>query len=145
MSNEKKEVNVAEIVKEAISQALPAAVAVAVQTQNAQRMASPEVLVSGNCEDCGQPIIKGKWACNKKHRKIEVWPKESENHFEGVAINHVWYRSNGPGHLITVPEDANIEYMLAQRDQAEKEAREGRKRKVKDYMNDFRARHSGSM
>jgi len=106
-------------------------------TLNAQRQAPPagpplkRQPVGGQCPDCGQPQFldpaKGLFfSCDSKHEKIVVLPNEAD-HFIGVAINGVWYKSNNHSHLLTVPKENEIRKYLENWDRQEREYRTGRK------------------
>lgn len=65
------------------------------------------------CGECGQYVS----ACKSKHTKMSVFPKNRRlgkkgQGFCGVQVNGITYRSNGPGHKVTVPLDNHIEATL---------------------------------
>jgi hypothetical protein len=133
--------DVAALVKAALAEALPAAVQIAMQVANTPRATPQEAVAAvetGRCQDCNQPIIRGKYACNKEHRTACIFPEESPEYFPGLGLNGHWYKSNGFGHYVMIPKDFNAEEMLRRWDLSEKEARTGKKRLVKQYEADFR-------
>lgn len=63
------------------------------------------------CGECGQR----QKACKGKHRKANLWPKTrlGLKHHQGIYLNSVRYYQETPHGYVTVPEDCNVEYMLA--------------------------------
>ena len=128
----KPEQSVSDAIKEAIKEALPMAAAMAAQASAAAQpkpVAGPGLPFlkqnKGKCSECGQFEA----ACKNEHRLACVFPDDEEigTFFQGVKINGVRYMSNGPGHLITVPKDSNVEYMVSAWVSQEKVLRTGRK------------------
>lgn len=76
------------------------------------------------CPDCGQKQI----ACQSKHRKVVVLPRDARTAvwFPGFFLNGVKYRSNNPGHQITVPANANVEHAVEAFEEQEDLVRNGR-------------------
>lgn len=105
---------VGDAISQAIKEALPVAVAAAVKMSRQPAPVEPEPLAAGSqvgeCGTCRQPF----GGCGGKHRKIVVGPERDENWriFPGIAINGVRYLSQGPGHMIDVPADSDIEYKI---------------------------------
>lgn len=144
MSDGKKpaEPTLKEAIAEAISQALPAAVQVAMQAQRATPAApvEPPVMVdSGSCMECGQPIVKGKYACQQKHQYAVVMPNLNQRYFLGIKINGVTYLSTN-GQNVCLPASINVAGHLDAWDKKEQELMNGTKRNVSAAKNDFRHR-----
>lgn len=143
------------IISEAIAQALPAAVQIAMQTTakaeeasdaaeaKAKAAAATAFLEGGRCQECEQPIVRGKYACNKEHRMAVVFPDINEAYFQGIMINGKCYRSDYDGHAILVPKDANVEHMVAAYNQSERNLAQGKHRNARQSLSDFRHRKSG--
>lgn len=81
----------------------------------------------GQCSECRQPSIRGRYACKGKHTKMVVYPSDPfwGKYFQGVCIGGAWYLS-GPGEQITVPEENNIEYEVQKWMVMERENAQGR-------------------
>jgi hypothetical protein len=111
--NKKEEVkaqgSTAEQVREIVEAMVPSIVA-AVQAGNQRSGVAPKAK-KPKCHECGQDNM----ACGEKHRQVVVFVSGPyERWFQGVQINGVAYKSNNASHLITVPADANVEYMMEQ-------------------------------
>lgn len=65
----------------------------------------------GQCADCGQQLV----ACKGEHIEMVVFPSDQRfaRWFHGICIGGVRYRSNGPGHRITVPKSNDIAHMVS--------------------------------
>lgn len=76
------------------------------------------------CGDCGQKLK----ACKGKHRKLVVLPRDARTAqwFPGFFLNGVKYRSNHPGHAITVPAESNPESFVEAFEEQEDYIRNGR-------------------
>jgi hypothetical protein len=113
--------------EEAIQKGIAEGIALASQMAARSQAASAPAPAPrrSRCSECGQPQM----ACNNEHRLTIVWPTDSRvaRFFSGVKINGVRYVSNGPGHLITVPKECNVEYLVAQNEKQEATAFDGRK------------------
>lgn len=138
MSEQKKpeptpELTIQEAVKQAISEALPIATALAAKAlQDNQNKPLAGVAPptyprdsSTRCSECGQYLK----ACKNEHRLACIYPDDEEaaSFFPGVKINGVRYLSNGPGHLITVPKNSDVEYTMAAWVRNERDQRIGKK------------------
>jgi hypothetical protein len=96
--------------KAAVDALMPAMAAVSVQNRQTGQVASPQQggfprVPVIRCNECGQD----KRACKSGHKQMCVYPTrypEFAEWFMGVYINGVRYLSDRPGHLITVPADA---------------------------------------
>lgn len=128
---------VAKAVQETISELLPALVG-ALGAANGQTTAAPVQAAApvknvSTCPQCRQMVA----ACKGKHRAVCVLPSDEDaaQWFQGVKINGVNYLSAYQGHLVTVPAESNIEYMVQEWQRNERELVRGRKR----------SRHSGSV
>lgn len=127
--------------KNDFADAVAIATKVAVEAfQNGQRaVAAPHkafCLPTGQqCPDCAQPAFiteKGlKFSCGGKHAKMTVLPQET-NHFPGLCLNGVWYKSQD-GRPITVPAENDFQEMLNKWDVQEREAQTGRKIRPSSY------------
>ncbi len=80
------------------------------------------------CSDCGQ--IEA--ACKRDHRLAVIFPQDEESarFFDGIKMNGVRYRSNGPNHYVMVPKDSNMEYDVAAFERGEKRNRMGKNFKL---------------
>lgn len=112
--NEKKEETKAQTtvstqtVQEVAEALIPSVVAA---VQAGQQRAQVKASAKPKCLECGQPNM----ACQGKHREADVSVSGPyARWFQGVQINGVVYKSDHPGHRITVPEDANVEYAIEQ-------------------------------
>lgn len=85
---------------------------------------------AGKCTICGQGAVKGRYACKGKHVMMCVYPKDEYwgKFFQGVWVNGARYLSDGPGHLVAVPEDNNIEHEIQKWVDMERDNAQGRKR-----------------
>jgi hypothetical protein len=117
---------IADAVKQVLESVLPALMAAREAPAPVKKTALPEVVDFAMCTECGQPHM----ACRGRHRKCRVLPSDEDQveWFQGVKINGVNYLSPLDGREITVPADANIEYMVQQWSQNERELVRGKKR-----------------
>lgn len=112
------------------------------QTAEAERLKALETKVRSRakCPKCLQSLS----GCNGRHKKIVVFMskyRKFARNFQGVIINGVRYISNDPGHLITIPADAEGGILRAVMEYEENEAelRIG----GREVMNDH-SKHSGN-
>jgi len=110
----KQQAWVVELVKGIMSEMVPQMMAMQLASVQASRAAPSArdaqlaVLSGEQCKTCRQLLS----ACKDKHVTMVVYPEkypEYGEHFRGVGVNTVWYRSNGPGHAIPVPAQAAAE------------------------------------
>lgn len=117
----------ADALKEALAAALKQGIsdgmAMAALSAN-QKPADPRTVPVERCGEC----MQDKKACKSKHRVIAVYPKNQRwgRWFQGVMINGVRYLSDNQSHLITVPAEADIEYMIYQWERNEERMVDGR-------------------
>lgn len=121
-----------EEVTQAIQEAVKSAVAVGMAMGRQDvgtvpaKVAAP--LFVGQCQACQQRLA----ACKGKHRQTVVYPKNPRYvdprrpGWVGVSINGVTYRSNGPTHKVTVPEDSCPENLVAAWEDTEDTMSQGR-------------------
>ena len=126
----------AEEVAKMMKEALAEGIALASQLNKAEKAPAPAaapVQSKRRCGECGQKNM----ACGGEHRLAVVWPQDrrAAKVFSGVKINGMRYRSNGPGHMVTVPKNCDIEYQVAEFERKEVEAYDGKEHH----------RHSGSI
>lgn len=96
--------------------------------QAAQNKAPPAQVAKPKCIECGQ-VLTG---CGGKHVQMVVYPQRYPQHadyFPGVVINGIRYLSNGDGHRVTVPAEAEstISGIVSNFEQNEQELATGRK------------------
>lgn len=93
-------------------------------------------VTTGQCSECGQPQYVTEaglgYACEGSHSQMVVWPQE-DKYWPGICLNGVWYKSNGPGHLVTVPKNNNFQQHLELWDRQEREYRTGREVRPSSY------------
>lgn len=119
-----------ELVSSALKQGIADGIAMASQ-MTADRAAAKTVAETpvvkqqlGRCSECQQMLA----SCKSKHRQVAVYPV-NPNHgrwFQGVIINGVTYLSNSAQHKIPIPEDANVEYLVAEWERNEDQLLTGR-------------------
>ncbi len=129
---EEKKSETAQMVSDILKEVLPSAMAAAAvtaanmvtgrQTPSAPAPASREV-----CDMCRQMKRTG---CMGEHVMVAVYPKREEfaENFQGVFINGVKYLSNGPEHLIPIPSNSEVMYLLNKWEENEAQVRLGRKK-----------------
>lgn len=115
-------------IKATVEEVLPAAIAAAkaVGAPVAAKTA-PNPADTLRCPDCRQ-LSK---ACGGKHRQAVVYLHNAPDmmqYWRGVGVNGVWYRSNHPNHLITIPEGVDAESQAHNWGRMEMENRLGRSR-----------------
>lgn len=129
-------------VKAALEIALPLAARV---TADAQRQSQPvpfqkTVSTGERCPECQQMKFysqskpTGAFACDSKHKKVVIYPSFNAKWFQGAIINGVTYRSSYPGQLVTVPEDSEVEHIVASWEKQEREYANGRERNVSNEL-----------
>ena len=119
----------AKAVAEALKEALPATAAAIVHMQHeinkpAPTNVDPNVTPWDRCQDCGQL----KRACKLEHIKAVVYPTNPRwaRHFQGVKVNEVVYRSDGPGRHVTIPKNSDVLTILNAWERNEEEQANGR-------------------
>lgn len=77
----------------------------------------------------GKPMMRRIQDWRQFHVFREVWPSDpiAAEWFDGVKLNGVWYKSQGPGHKVWVPAKNDIDYRLSVYQVNEVEQRVGRK------------------
>lgn len=108
------------------------------QAQPAKRDDGKNHSVGQRCPECSQPgYVNAKeglfFACRGKHTRMVVFPAKYTEWFQGVCLNGIWYRSNGHGHLLTVPAENEIGKFLENWDNQEEEYRNGKKIRPSTY------------
>ena len=90
----------------------------------AQAAGRNKVMYNQRCQDCGQY----KRACNGEHVQMVVGPKNPRRwaSFPGMMTNGVFYRSNGPNHLKTVPKENDLAHRISVWENSEEDLRQGR-------------------
>lgn len=133
MSESKKPENSAseETLAKAVSAAIKEGMIAVAAINKAQ---APEVAPAprpsgAKCPDCGQRRGGVGDGCRGKHRMTNVYPKDDSvaEWFTGVTINDANYMSNGPNHFVCVPEDCNVEHLVAVWEANERAVRNGRR------------------
>ena len=116
------------------------ALATKIAVETATKVAQPKAQafchpVGSQCSECGQPAFiteKGlKYACSGTHAKMVVMPQEAE-HFPGIQLNGVWYKSHN-FNPVTVPAENDFQEILNRWDVQEREYRTGRKINPRSY------------
>lgn len=142
---------VAKAVKAALETALPLAVQVAMQTsasvQDSRAAALAAARPSGErCADCKQFLPAGVKQGEHKHKQVAVYPQNRHHGewFQGLVVNGVRYLSNNGSHLITVPEDLDMN-IIANWEENEDQLRAGRRASHNSGdVNNFRPAGSSS-
>ena len=117
---------VEELMSKALQDGIAKGIAMAATMQpQAPAVQAAPVRNRRRCADCGQKNM----ACGGRHKLVCLWPRDQRfaRVWSGVKLNGVRYASNGPGHMIMVPEDSNLEYLMAHAEQQEIQAMDGRR------------------
>lgn len=117
---------IAEAIKSAMVEALPLAAAMATKVSKDHDQASePEPVKAVSNDKCGtcRQMLR---ACQGKHKRLVVFPREYGQFFTGISINGIKYLSNNSQHQILVPENSNIEHILEKWESNERELSVGR-------------------
>jgi hypothetical protein len=122
----KPEKTLNELIAEAVREAIPAA-ALAISAVTAAKAPAPPPSKE-KCGLCGQSVT----GCKNEHVQMVAYPKTPltfPEHFMGVTINGVTYRSPNAGFKITVPKaiEENITSMIERWAEAETVNLQGRK------------------
>ena len=121
-----------DIVRDIMGEMLPAMAAAMQAAVHANAPRDPRaeraaVAAGPKCSACKQLAA----ACKGEHEEMVVYPTKYPEFgvwFRGVGINGVWYRSDNPGQLVTVPKCAadDIRQTVAAYEENERETRMGR-------------------
>ena len=121
-----------DIIRELMSELMPAMMAMAQAGAAANRVVDPRAeraAVAGGpkCSECRQ-LLRG---CGGKHERIVIYPTKYPEFgawFRGVGVNGIWYRSDNASQLVTVPAVAvgDILQTVLTYEENERETRMGR-------------------
>lgn len=114
---------VSALVQEAVKAAVAAGLALSAAGKPADPKAPDRLL--GKCSECKQ-VLDG---CKGKHRLTVVFPSNpryARPGWVGAHLNGVEYKSNDPGHRITVPADFYPEAIIAMWEDTEQTMEQGR-------------------